>query len=224
MVDAVNISTEAHLEAAQCVEIIAGDLTVTDTQLTTIMLPNLRSVGGEISIRDNRMLDAVLFPELVSVEERLIVELLFSGDRVEMPKLETVGGDLHMNLDRQSTLVLTSLRSAGGLRLPGAVLDTLSLPALESVAGDFGLPLAFRLTSLSAPLLATVGNLYLTGTQLTDLDGLPTLGRITGNLTITDNQSLPTCAAEALRDRIQAAGGIGGFVQIQANDDSGTCP
>jgi hypothetical protein len=65
------------------------------------------------------------------------------------------------------------------------------------------------------------GHLSISGTSLTTLEGLETLAGVSGSLTITNNASLPTCAATALLARL-------GFepseVSVSGNDDAGVCP
>ena len=54
--------------------------------------------------------------------------------------------------------------------------------------------------------------------------GMSSLSSVGLDFRIQDNSILPTCEAEALRDQVQNAGGIGGTVTISGNDDTGTCP
>jgi hypothetical protein len=58
---------------------------------------------------------------------------------------------------------------------------------------------------------------------LTSLDGLSGLIEVGGDLSIRDNENLPTCAAEALVNRLRDLGWAGTAL-ISGNDDSGTCP
>jgi hypothetical protein len=57
---------------------------------------------------------------------------------------------------------------------------------------------------------------------LRSLDGIVRLEELGGDLEITDNISLPTCEAEALRDRLISLGWTG-EAEISGNDDSATC-
>ena len=56
---------------------------------------------------------------------------------------------------------------------------------------------------------------------LTDISALVSLRDLGGSLLIEANPSLPTCAAEALRDQLVAEGFIGA-VSISGNDDTGS--
>lgn len=63
------------------------------------------------------------------------------------------------------------------------------------------------------------GSVSFKGTSLTGLDSLTDFG---SDMFIRQNPTLPTCAAENLRDRL-AGQGWDGTATIEGNDDSGTC-
>jgi PKD repeat protein len=56
------------------------------------------------------------------------------------------------------------------------------------------------------------------------ISGMSALSRVNNAFSIGSNSSLATCDAEQLRDQVLARDGIGGFVSISNNNNSGTCP
>jgi hypothetical protein len=67
------------------------------------------------------------------------------------------------------------------------------------------------------------GDLVIESTGLTGLDDLDRLAVIGGgSLVLSDNPELPTCEAEALRDRFVDFGWTGAAT-IDGNDDEGAC-
>ena len=62
------------------------------------------------------------------------------------------------------------------------------------------------------------GTLLILGSDsLTSLEGLENITFISEDLTIRDNHQLCTSLAEALRDQVLDAGGIGGSIDIHDN-------
>ena len=95
--------------------------------------------------------------------------------------------------------------------------------ALVTVGGRLRIEGNTELTSLEAlSSLTTVGEeLWIeSNASLTTL-GLDQLSE-PGSLFVLDNQTLPTCAAVAIRDRLQGSGWTG-EVKISGNDDESTC-
>jgi hypothetical protein len=113
-----------------------------------------------------------------------------------------------------------------GTTLVGDVLatETAHVDALDGIVTIEGsLSIEGGVASLQAlsALTHIDGDLSIAGTALASLEGLETLAGVTGSLAITDNSSLPTCAATALLARL-------GFepseVSVSGNDDAAVCP
>jgi len=113
-----------------------------------------------------------------------------------------------------------------GTNLVGDVLATEAshIDALQGIVTIEGsLSIEAGVTSLAALAALTHidGDLSISGTALTSLEGLEHLAGVTGTIVITNNTSLPTCAATTLLQRL-------GFepteVNVAGNDDDGVCP
>ncbi len=121
--------------------------------------------------------------------------------------LVTVGGA--MNIDGNDALF--DLDGFSSLRTVGGYLQIMDDPALSHIDGLSGL------TAIGGDLL------ILSHDELADISGLSSLETLSGaNLIITQNPRLPTCQAQALADRLQAAG-YAGTVIIAHNDDAAVC-
>jgi hypothetical protein len=201
-----------------------GDLWLSDqSALTTVSLPLLLSVGGSFEALNLPVLSTLNLPVLTSVsgEEVRLMELP-ALTQLSLPALSRVFGDIYIiSLD---------------------VLPALSLPALDTVSGHINLGVFPVLTSLSFPLLTALpdslyvgfvdslvnlegfANLEIVGGTLTvaNTTGIQTLGftslrRVDGDLQLYGNSNLCTSVANALRDQVLNAEGIGGTTEISGN-------
>ena len=151
-----------------------------------------------------------------------------------LESLETIGSDLVLfSGELENISGLKNLITVSGDFIIGQseLQDLSALGRLESTSGDFRIISLSRLADLSGlgSYLVVGGDLEIDDNYtLTSLAGLdldmrasdePPVG---GSLVITNNPSLPTCEAEALRDRLVASGWEGA-VEIHGNDDAGTC-
>lgn len=107
-------------------------------QLTTVALPKLATVRGDVAIEDDPALTAVDLPALAVVGGRLDIEHLEVATAVRLPSLaDTV--DLNVSsLPRAQTLDLSRLGKVNDqfriAELP--LLGSLAAPALQQVGGD----------------------------------------------------------------------------------------
>ena len=154
---------------------ITGDLVVDAPGLTSLDLPALTSVGGNLSIYGNDALTSL-----------------------DLTALMSVGGDLYIGSNSLTSLDLTALTSVGGLNIENNVaLTSLDLTALTSVEGDLNISGNYALTNLAMPALTSVeGYLYINNnTSLSSLS-LTALTSVGGDLNISSNAaltSLGTC-------------------------------
>jgi hypothetical protein len=273
----------------------------------TLVLPALRTVGGDLDVRDAPLLDALELPALEVVSgtvtltrnrslaviglDRLtsaralsltanpgqpalrasrLTELFgpCTLSELDVRALELTGltrtktlylarsrapTALHLDALTRTDLVviddvaglellsLPSLRASYDLAVTrNAALTTLRVPVLAEATGRLSFRDNPRLTALelsslagtaitldvrghaglrtiSAPRLTRLGSLLVdTNTTLEQL-WLPDLSRVDQSFGVTDNPALSTCAVEALRDQVTAAGGIGGALSISGN-------
>ena len=114
--------------------------------------------------------------------------------------LTAVTGDLIIDVEEECALSLPALESvAGEMDLTAAAtLTSLAMPELSTIGGAMDLGCAPTLTSLSVPQLATVGgDMTVTETSLTTLNA-PTITTVGGGMTMSGNPTLTTIEAPAL--------------------------
>lgn len=112
-----------------------------------------------------------------------------------------ISGGLIVNESGVVSLSLQSVASLGALLVRNnGPLEGVDMPALRSVETEVRVADNGALRVLRLPALVTVGGLL-----------------------VERNPSLPTCAAEALRDQV-VAGGFTGTAFVSGNDDDGICP
>ncbi len=169
-------------------------------------LDGLRTISDSLGIQANEKLETLAGLESVSGafsitigDNPLLYDISALKQVTEAAQLAVAGNDALTSLSG-----LDGLTSVRGLSIEqNASLRTLSgLDGIASVQEEF--------LVADNPLLAS-------------LHGLDGVRRVDGSFGIRSNQSLPTCEAVRLRDRIGAAN-IGGDIEIAGNDDGGVCP
>lgn len=166
----------------------------------------LSFIGGALVIHRNpALIDLVGLPALQSAGAVSIAGNDSLNSIAGMASLAMVYGSVEIlgNPALKKATSLISLRSVSGglsLMMNGAIAKV-SFPALEMVDGDIALSYNPVLADMTFPALAMLG----------------------GDLHIEENQSLPACQAEELRDRLTDEFGWEGLAVIQGNDPSGTC-
>jgi hypothetical protein len=138
----------------------------------------------------------------------------FSGPRFRdlsgLESLVEVGGTLSLGVaELEDIQALSNVERLGGLRLIGSEVESLAgLEKLVSIEGDLDLDR---------------GSLELTNNgSLRSLRALANLTRISGNLIIQNNTSLPQCEVDWLVNRLTAADGIGGEIVV-SDTSNGAC-
>lgn len=101
--------------------------------------------------------------------------------KMEFTDIETIGA-MDLSISACTNLSAPKLKSAGELTISGGSLQTLNMPALETI-GTFEFSWESTLQTLSFPRLRTVGDFEMTAQSITDFD-LPLLTEITGTLKI----------------------------------------
>jgi hypothetical protein len=189
----------------------------------------LEAIEGDLRVFESYFASLEAFGRL----ERIGGDLRFAmasglSDLTGLGRLTSIGGDLDAQDGGPSSLAgLESLAHIGGdLRLTMvSVPDLTGLSALTAVDGSFELVANWQLVTLEGvDALETVGGrMWIESNRgLTSLRALSALTSLGEDLDVSNNMSLPTCEAEALRDRLEAAGWTGD-AQISGNDDTATC-
>ncbi len=134
------LSDSAGLETLQGVTEVAGTLEVKAPELTSVCLPELTSVGGDLSVTGNDVMTSLSLPGLTSVGGYLEVNHNASLTSFELPALAGSGGNLQV--------------------YDNTTLTMFSLPALASIGGSFGVTDNAALTSFPAPRLTSVNGWF----------------------------------------------------------------
>ena len=208
-----------------CVEEIQGTLTVHGTELISIGLGGLRTVGGELQVEQNSQLseldlDALQTVASIEVSENVIVSF-------NLPSLTSVGTIV---IDEEP--FMTELHSLGSV---GVINGGLWLGDVGTGPNDGNLPSLFLLTGLSqvqevqgpvviagagqwqnpsdlSGLVLIDGDLVLSANpSLSTLSGFGALQSLTWNLEIVNNASLTDVGA------LTGLGAVGGDATISGN-------
>jgi hypothetical protein len=159
------------------------------------------------------LLDALTRADLVVIDEVAGLELL------SLPSL-LVTYDVAVTRNAALTTLRVPMLAAATGRLnfrDNPRLTALELPQLAGVALTLDVRGHAELRTISALNLTRLSSLMVdTNTTLEQL-WLPELVRVDQTFGVTDNPALPTCAVEALRDQVAAAGGLGAAVSIRGN-------
>ncbi len=148
----VSLQVQSDVDALAGIREITGKLTIVSPAFTTLALPDLEVVGGEIELDDSAVagLTSIAFPKLVST-----------------------GDDINLLSERATTLDLSDLVATGnGVELNAGGLTALALPCLATTPN---LTIAGAATTISLPSLVTAPQLTIANDpNLTAVD-LPAL-------------------------------------------------
>ncbi|MEW5849138.1 MAG: hypothetical protein AB2A00_09995 [Myxococcota bacterium] len=195
--------------------------------LATVLLKAVRSVGGVIQI-DKNGLTVLAVPALASANS-INVERNHALTLLQLDSLDGVSEKLMVD-DNASLrrVLLPNLRSVGtgGITIRSCAVTEVALPKLTSVEANLGFYSNRALRAVDLPKVRTLGALAIASNSalatvllseptsvsgnlaiidnpnLTALTGLAAITRVDGDLTISGNEKLPTCAATAFRERL----------------------
>lgn len=168
--------------------------------LTELRLPNLTELTNAFTISACGAPGVLDLPLWKSGAGFVLSSTKFTT--VNAPQLEKLG-DLNLNTTALTALDLPVSTLTGMIYLYGNdQLQSVSLPNATS-ATSLNVLLHPNLTSLSVPQLANVGDIYISGTGLTNLDTLGAL-KTAGYLGVRNNPALPVCAFNHLVAALQA--------------------
>ena len=193
-------------------------------------LERLYKLNGDLVLRDNPALIHLSGPIPLSfIGGALVIHrnpaLI---DLVGLPVLRSAGAVSVTGNDALNSVAgMASLAMVYG---PVEILDNpaikkaTSLISLRSVSGGLAIMLNDAVTEISFPSLETVGgDIAVSYNPLLADMTFPVLSALGGDLHVEEDQSLPACQAEELRDRLTDQFGWQGLAVIQGNDPSGTC-
>jgi hypothetical protein len=239
----VTYSSVTSLDGLACLTSVGGQARFEHApQLVSVSLPLLVSVGSSLRVLDTPALEVLYLPSLTTLgsngHSQVVGALRFSpfentapfgacpnGLTVTLDALTYVAGDVTLDGDGSlpycsiAPLDLGSLETIGGefYLAEFSALQAVSLPALNSLGSSFHVVLLEDVVTIAAPLLpiADIFNV-LQNPSLTSI-AFPALHTVSNSFDISLNPLLPTSQAEALRDQVQAGGGITGTIDISGN-------
>jgi len=188
---------------------VGGTITVsTNAALVNLNVISLETVGGSLLLGDAcLLLIEIDLSSLVSVVDDLVIIQADTLTTLDLSSLETVGGYFYVYSNHLLASVdFSALTTVTGDLYFDSIIGAVSFPALTSVGSEFYSEAgSTSMTSISAPSLATVGDLA--GASIA-IDGcldlltisLPSLVSVTGSLYIYNNILLTTIDLSALTD------------------------
>jgi len=189
--------------------------------LTSVNLPLLTSAGS-VNVLGNPLLTTLALPSLATVRGNLSIQS--NGvTSVTLPSLHTIRGT-GMGIVNNPNLVTISLPAlqAPGLRFAvtdNPALTSLNLPAL-AVAESLAVGRNDVLVTVEAPLLATViGSLTIAENATLSMLFLPSLVTVGQDFYVDSNPRLPQCAVDALEAQLTTAP-----VTRTVSNNAATCP
>jgi hypothetical protein len=221
-----SVSDVAILEPYECV---TGTLTVIDTTLATLDLPNLEWVGGDLSVGDNASLTGLVASALSSIGGALEVGFWTSENEgkynpalsdLELGSLVFVGADLTVerNFNLASLDGLSSLAEVGGSLVIAAnksLADLDGLSSLVSVGQSLEIGNNDALTSLSGlgGLTAVGGDLFVTSNDaLASVEALGGIAAVGGTVWVYNDPVLSSL------DGLDGISHVGGNLRVEDND------
>ncbi|HHO52465.1 MAG TPA: hypothetical protein ENK18_16745 [Deltaproteobacteria bacterium] len=212
---------------------IGGDLIVTQTALTELVLPELIEIGGDVQIWENPVLHTLRLPGL----ERIGGDLNLYDDpvlvRPGLGSLEQIGGALRIHrmpgladlgglgalrhigelyLYRDDGLIslsgLEALASVdGGIELMElSALQQAVLPSLEHVGGRLYVLIAPSMVRLEAPALTSLRGLEIHAADALPSPGLfPGITRLGGELRLEYNGAMASLAGLSALEQVHSA-------------------
>ena len=185
---------------------VAGHIIADGGALTTLDLPSLVSVGGEILLRDNSALTSFSAPSLSLIPGGFTVSDNVALTTMETPLLSSVLD--HFNLTNQavlSSLDISSLTSVDGKFSvsDNAMLLSLSAPSLASVDGEFSVERNDALLALEAGSLSSSKQFFVRNNEVLTTLTLPALESVRDDFSVSSNPSLVTLTLpvlESVRD------------------------
>jgi PKD repeat protein len=184
-------------------ESISGDLTIQDGVFTTVDLPNLVSVGGDLSVSSASLMTTLSLPALTNTGGDLWVNSLPQLTTLSLPALTEAGGDLTIsNHSSLANLTLGPVDTVGGGLFFGGnpLITALSLPDLDDLGGRLAISGNAGLTSVTLGTITSIAGQFSfdNNTAMTSLPLTAALTSVTGALSVSGNSALTTLDLSSL--------------------------
>lgn len=167
---------------------IEGSLVIRGDQVLSVELPALHSVRALYVTSTASVLEQVRLEELQVVNGVLDV-ILRGGARLHLPKLERVEGSVRISGDSDARVIeFERLEYAEGVAISGT---TQALDARFPNISDIG-----------------AQGLLISENQKLESFALPSLARVAGDISVSDNPQLPRCLVDELLARVTVDGEV----------------
>ena len=144
-VDVASKATELHMISMKALEMLSGDISVYNDQVTYVLFEKLATIEGSVMF-NAPSLQSFGFPVLTTVGQDLNIQGLNEENKaagtiatLELPELTSVGGVLAVNnLAKLTSMNFLKLKETGGLNFHTVpvMLETINLPEIETVNGS----------------------------------------------------------------------------------------
>jgi hypothetical protein len=190
-----------------------GSLQLTWPSLQEVSLPALSLIRGNLA--------SYVAVDLPALNE--ITGVVWLHAPVNAPALVSIRRSLRLE-EFDGAVSFPALASVGDISCSTGAATSIDLPALTQLQDSIDVRNCDNLTSISAPLLQSVGGyIYIAlDDALAALD-LGSLTSLDAWLSINRNRNLPNCYATNIHDQLLASGWTGD-AYIYNNDGTGTCP
>ena len=143
--DVASKATELHMISMKALEMLSGDISVYNDQVTYVLFEKLATIEGSVMF-NAPSLQSFGFPVLTTVGQDLNIQGLNEENKaagtiatLELPELTSVGGVLAVNnLAKLTSMNFLKLKETGGLNFHTVpvMLETINLPEIETVNGS----------------------------------------------------------------------------------------
>ena len=209
-----------RLDDLVCLRRVNGNFSIIATALTSIQLPNLERVTGNLYVSGPAQAAALQLPALREVGGNLTIgggTPLRNLLAIDLRALERVGDDLRLEDTMSlSSLDLPTLDEVGRhlwIRR-NAALNTFTVAGVHALGGALRVEGNPALRRLGLPSLVDIGlddtsELAIEDNAvLADLQGLAAVRSLSGSLVVRRNPALATATAHALAGQLTTLGGI----------------
>lgn len=161
-----DIATNADLSTITGCTTITGQLSIRGGEITTVSLPNLSSIGGNLLVDAATALTSISLPALTTLNGGGIT---FNGDSalqtINIPGPVTISSSINLNGAGALTSVLIGATSATELNIINNVGTNwnFTAPNLASITGNFAVTTNNGLANVNLPALASASGLACTG-------------------------------------------------------------
>lgn len=158
-----------------------------------LVVPNVTSVGLDVTLTDNNDLIAIDLAALASAGGNITISGNLTLESIDMSSLATVGGSLTITNNQElNTMLISGVTSIGGnLTVLGTVATVIDMSSLTTVTGSLDVSDNTSATAIDMGGLTTVGgSLTLTGNSAADPIDMTSLTTVSGSLTVSGNTSV----------------------------------